>query len=112
MKRFVRRLRTTVPIPFRRIEVAAGTEAQVDFGSGALVMTPEGEKFRPHLLRVVLSHPRKAYSEVFRRQTTESFIRGLENAFRALGGVPATLVIDNLKAAVSMTSPHFSNQMG
>ena len=25
---------------------------------------------------------------------------GIENAFRALGGVPRTLVIDNLKAAV------------
>ncbi len=100
VKRFVRRLRLTAPIPFRRIEVAPGTEAQIDFGTGALVSTPEGETFRPHLLRVVLSHSRKAYSEVFRRQTTENFIRGLENAFRALGGVPATLVIDNLKAAV------------
>ena len=34
------------------------------------------------------------------RQTTESFIRCLENAFRHFGGVPATVVIDNLKAAV------------
>lgn len=100
VKRFVRRFRQEVPIPFRRIEVAPGAEAQIDFGTAAPITTPEGESFRPHLLRVVLSHSRKAYSEVFRRQTTENFIRGLENAFRALGGVPATLVIDNLKAAV------------
>jgi hypothetical protein len=35
------------------------------------------------------------------RQTTESFIRCLENAFRYFGGVPRTLVIDNLRAAVT-----------
>jgi hypothetical protein len=94
VKRFVRRWRQKVSIPFRRIEVAPGTEAQVDYGTGAPVTTTEGESFRLHLLRVVLSHSRKAYSEVFRRKTTENFIRGLENAFRVLGGVPATLVMD------------------
>ena len=35
-----------------------------------------------------------------RRQTSESFIRCLENAFRHFGGVTATVVIDNLKAGV------------
>ena len=34
-------------------------------------------------------------------QTTDDFLRALENAFRHFGGVPRTLVIDNLKAAVS-----------
>jgi hypothetical protein len=35
------------------------------------------------------------------QQTTESFIRCLENAFRYFGGVPRTLIIDNLRAAVT-----------
>ena len=47
------------------------------------------------------SPSRKAYSEVVWQQTTESFIRCLENAFRHFGGVPKTLVIDNLRAAVT-----------
>ncbi|MBK6939001.1 MAG: transposase [Planctomycetes bacterium] len=34
------------------------------------------------------------------RQDTESLIRGIENAFHHFGGVPKTLVPDNLKAAV------------
>jgi hypothetical protein len=50
---------------------------------------------------MVLSHSRKAYSEAILHQTTESFIRCLENAFRYFGGVPRTLVIDNLRAAVT-----------
>ena len=49
----------------------------------------------------MLSHRRKAYSEAVDRQTTDDFLRCLENAFGHFGGVPQTLVIDNLKAAVT-----------
>jgi len=35
------------------------------------------------------------------RQTTEDFIRAIENAFAHFGGVPKKLIIDNLKAAVT-----------
>ncbi len=52
---------------------------------------------------MVLSHSRKGYSEAVWRQTTESFIRCLENAFLHFGGVTSTTVIDNLRAAVSST---------
>jgi hypothetical protein len=48
----------------------------------------------------VLSHSRKGYSEVVFRQTTDELIGILENAFQHFGGVPKTLVPDNLKAAV------------
>jgi transposase len=99
VKRFVRRLTQQADPPFQRIEVEPGAEAQVDFGQGAWVMEADRRR-RPHLFRVVLSHSRKAYSEVVWRQTTENFIRALENAFRHFGGVPRTLVIDNLRAAV------------
>lgn len=100
VKRFVRHLRQIQPVAFVRMEVEPGAEAQVDFGQGAWVMA-EGKRKRPHLFRTVLSHSRKGYSEAVWRQTTESFIRCLENAFRYFGGVPKTLVIDNLRAAVT-----------
>jgi hypothetical protein len=48
----------------------------------------------------VLSHSRKGYSEAVYRQTTDDFLRCLENAFRHFGGVPRRLILDNLKAAV------------
>jgi transposase len=100
VKRFVRRLGQARPLPFRRMETEPGQEAQVDYGQGAWVVE-EGRRRRPHVLRVVLSCSRKGYTEVFWQQTTENFIRGLENAFRHFGGVPRTLVIDNMRAAVS-----------
>lgn len=107
VQRFVRGLRRHTPLPFRRMECAPGEEAQVDFGKGAPLMLPPDERLggkpryrRTHVLRIVLSHSRKAYSEVVTRQTADDFIRCLENAFWHFGGVPKTLVVDNLKAAV------------
>jgi transposase len=101
VKRFVQRINRKVPLPFRRMECAPGEQAQVDFGQGALTTKPGCKrKVRPHLLRIVLSFSRKAYSEVVWRQTTEDFIRAIENAFWRFGGVPKVLIIDNLRAAV------------
>lgn len=108
VQRFVRTLRSATPLPFRRMEHEPGEEAQIDFGRGAPIFMPV-DPSRPgspprrrttHLFRIVLSCSRKAYSEVVLRQTTEEFLRWLENAFRHFGGVPKTLVPDNLKAAV------------
>ncbi len=100
VRRFVGKLKASTPLPFRRIEVAPGEEAQIDFGTGAPIINDDGSRRRTHVLRVVLSHSRKAYSEVVYRQTTDSLIHCLENAFWHFGGVPKTLVPDNLKAAV------------
>jgi len=100
VQRFVRRLRGITPLPFRRMECAPGEEAQIDFGKGGSIVKADGKRSRPHLFRIVLSHSRKAYSEAVPRQKTELFLRCLENAFWSFGGVPRTLVPDNLKAAV------------
>ena len=110
VKRFVRGLGKSQPLPFRRMECAPGEEAQVDFGTGAWVVTPKDQPLpigvktgrrKTYVFRIVLSHSRKAYSEAVYHQTTENFIRCLENAFIHFGGAPKTLVIDNLKAAVT-----------
>ena len=58
VKRFVRRLRSTRPLPFRRMECQPGEEAQIDFGSGAPVVRPDGKRKRTHVFRIVLSHSR------------------------------------------------------
>ena len=100
VRRFLQRLGKGTELPFRRMECEPGQEAQVDFGSGAWIVGEDGKKRRSYVLRIVLSHSRKGYSESVLRQTTENFIRVLENAFQWFGGVPKVLVIDNLKAAV------------
>jgi transposase len=101
VRRFVQRHNKQGTLPFRRMECAPGAEAQIDFGSGASIIDAEGKRRRTHVLRIGLSHSRKAYSESVFRQTTDDFLACIENGFWAWGGVPRTLVIDNLKAAVT-----------
>ncbi len=101
VKRYVRKLGSLHPAPFRRMESSPALECQVDFGKGAWVEMENGKRKRPWLFRIVLSCSRKGYSEVVWQQSTENFIRCLENAFRAFGGVTRTVVLDNLRAAVT-----------
>lgn len=100
VKRYVHQLRQTDPKLVYRIEVQPAEEVQVDFGTGPTLTGPEGKKTKTWIFRMVLSHSRKAYSEAVLRQDTETFIRCLENGFRAFGGGTWTVNLDNLKAAV------------
>jgi len=100
VKRYVRALDEKLELPFRRMEMMPGKEVQVDYGTGAWVYDSNGKRHKTHLFRVTLSYSRKGYSEVSEAQDSENFLRSLENAFREFGGVPETIVIDNLKAGV------------
>ncbi|NBT35570.1 MAG: IS21 family transposase [Betaproteobacteria bacterium] len=100
VRRLLKKHGAVRPVPFRRMESPPGFEAQVDFGTGGLVIGRDGRRRKTHVLRVVLSHSRRGYSEVVFTQSTDDFIQCLENAFEHFGGVPHTLVIDNLKAGV------------
>ena len=100
VRRYVARRQQKTPQLVRRMEVAAGEEGQVDFGTGAWITTADGKRRHSWVFRIVLSHSRKAYSEAVFHQNAEAFIGALENSFRYFGGTPKTLVIDNLKAAV------------
>ena len=101
VRRFVQKLEKRTELPFRRMECGPGEEVQVDFGTGVPLVEGDGKRRRTHVFRMVLSYSRKAYSEVVLRQTTENFLRCLENAFWQFGGVPQRVVLDNLKAAVT-----------
>lgn len=59
VKRFARRLKRASPLPFHRMECDPGEEAQIDFGTGAPVVTPDGRRRKTHVLRVVPSHSRR-----------------------------------------------------
>ena len=101
VRRLIKKLAAVAPAPFRRMECEPGAEAQVDFGRGAPIVSTDGKRKSTWVFRIVLSHSRKGYAETVYRQTTDDFLRCLENAFAHFGGVPRTLVIDNLRAAVS-----------
>ncbi len=86
VKRYVHRLRQTDPELVHRIEVQPGEEVQVDFGKGPVLIGADGRKRKTRIFRLVLSFSRKGYSEAVLDQTTETFLRCLENAFLSFGG--------------------------
>ncbi|MCP4309519.1 MAG: IS21 family transposase [bacterium] len=83
------------------VETDPGDVAQVDFGYAGYRIDPATRKLRKSWVFVmVLGYSRHQYSEVVFDQRTETWLALHERGFRALGGVPHTLVPDNLKAAV------------
>lgn len=89
VRRLIQKLTAAQELPVRRMECAAGAEAQVDFGRGAPIVTPDGRRSASWVFRIVLSHSRKGYSEAVSRQSTDDFLRCLENAFAHFGGAAA-----------------------
>jgi transposase len=73
------------------MECEPGAEAQVDFGRGAPLVTPDGKRKATWVFRIVVSHSRKGYAEAVHRQTTDDFLRSLENAFATSAGCPKHL---------------------
>jgi len=79
-----------------------GEEAQVDYGYLGRFMK-DGKLVKVWCFSMVLSHSRYAYYEIVTDQSVKSFITSHIHAFEFFGGVPQTVKIDNLKAAVLMS---------
>jgi transposase len=100
VKRYVRKLRKRVPRFYERLPTVAGREAQIDFGKAPCRVLYNGKWRRPWLFKATLSFSRHSYEELVWKQDVETFLRCLEHAFTAFGGVPETIKLDNLKAGV------------
>ncbi|MBN2349071.1 MAG: IS21 family transposase [Bacteroidales bacterium] len=81
------------------VELPPAEEAQVDFGYLGEFYKDE-KKVKLWVFSMQLSFSRYAYYEITTNQTTATFIGSHINAFEFFGGVPKTVKIDNLKAAV------------
>lgn len=100
VRRYVRTIRPAARAEaYLRLETLPGEQAQVDWGNfGAF---PVGTARRVlSCFVLVLSWSRAVYARFALDQTMESFLRGHVEAFTALGGVPRTILYDNLKSVV------------
>jgi transposase len=83
------------------VETAPGEVAQVDFGYLGKLYDPErGVLRKAWLFLMVLGHSRHMAARIVFDQTVETWVRVHMECFADLGGVPETIVPDNLKAAV------------
>ncbi len=96
LKAWVRQIRPTPPpAPVIRFETPPGRQAQVDF---ARFSFPWGVRYA---LLVVLGYSRVLWCRFYPRQDMRTVFEGLEEAFRAFGGVPQELLFDQMKAVIT-----------
>jgi transposase len=100
VRRYVRTIRPAARAEaYLRLETLPGEQAQVDWGNfGAFPVG--GARRALSCFVLVLSWSRAVYARFALDQTLESFLRGHVEAFTALGGVPRTILYDNLKSVV------------
>lgn len=100
VKRFVARLKARAPERFDVLEFAPGEEGQVDYGEGAPTLDARGKYRKPALFVMTLKYSGKSFRKTMWKADQESWARVHEEAFRAFGGCPRYVVLDNLKQGV------------
>lgn len=85
------------------MEHKAGDKMFVDFaGEKLFIVDPKtGEKTDLEVFIAILGASQRSYVEAVQSQKSQCWIAANENAFHEFGGVPAAIVPDNLKSAVT-----------
>ncbi|HYC21121.1 MAG TPA: IS21 family transposase [Candidatus Bathyarchaeia archaeon] len=98
-----RYIATVRPAPrseaYLRLQTLPGEQAQVDWGHFGTIRVGHAKRALSCFV-MVLSWSRAIFARFALDQTLESFQRGHIEAFAALGGVPRTILYDNLKSVV------------
>jgi len=105
--RFVAKLRPKTPEVTVRVHTGPGEEVQVDFGSAGKFVDPTDRRLRvAYVFVMTLSYSRHQYAELVFDQRIPTWLGLHRRAFTSFGGVPAKVVLDNLKAAVLEAALH------
>jgi len=84
-----------------RIETPPGNQLQVDYAKvGFLLDTSTGKRKTIYAFIGTLSFSRHKFVEFVYKQDQKSFVESHVKMFKFFGGVPETIVIDNLKSGV------------
>ena len=99
VKDYVRHIRPRRAPAFLRLTFAPGECAQVDWGQYRSIQVGNTRR-RLSFFVMVLCHSRMLYVEFTVSETMEHFLACHANALAFFGGVPAKVMVDNLKSAV------------
>lgn len=101
LHRYIHRNFTKMPSVTMTIPTIAGSQAQVDFGYVGLMKDPSRNKYRKaYVFIMTLSHSRHRFVYFVFRQDSRTWIDCHWRAFVFFGGIPQTILLDNLKAGV------------
>ncbi len=103
IRRYVRIIKTKLggekQEVFIPLEFELGSHAQVDWGEAEIIL--KGRKQTVYLFVMKLSGSRAPFMMAFLTTRQEAFFEGHRRAFEYFGGIPRTIVYDNLKTAVT-----------
>jgi transposase len=96
-------IRAAVPVDATvRLSFAPGEAAQVDFGAGPLLVDPaSGRRRRAWCFVMTLAFSRHQYLEFVFDQSVATWLGCHRRAFEWFGGIPARVIIDNPKCAIT-----------
>lgn len=86
------------PATYLPLAFDPGTDAQVDWGEGDVILN--GEQITVQLFYMKLAYSRRTFMMAFPTQKQEAFFMGHVHAFHFFEGVPQRISYDNLKTAV------------
>jgi len=99
LRRFIACVRPAHREAFLRLRTFPGEQGQVDWAHFGEVAVGRARR-RLSCFVITLSYSRALYLEFFFDQRMESFLRGHIHAFEDWGGLPRTLLYDNLRSVV------------
>jgi transposase len=100
--RMIRSIKKTTPTITTVLEFKPGESAQIDFGKGPEIIDHNtGEVMKAWFFVMVLSWSRHQYAELVTDQSIETWLGCHRRAFEHFNGVPASCMVDNLKAAIT-----------
>lgn len=82
-----------------RFETRPGEQSQIDFGERFVVIA--GEPMKVYFFVLTLGFSRRNYVRAFTNERLESWLAGMEGAFRHFGGVTEVVLLDNPKPLVT-----------
>lgn len=98
INRYIQKIAPSVPAVTVRLEVEPGTQGQVDFGQVTLNLA--GVRKRLWAFVLTLSYSRHRFVRFVEHQDIATWLDCHIRAFEFFGGVPATVLLDNLKSGV------------
>lgn len=102
VRRFAQQFRLPKHKPTMILDFEPGNAAQVDFGSGPVMLNPTtGKMQKTWFFVMTLAYSRHAFVEVVTNQKISTWQECHRHAFEFFGGVPRKIILDNLKAAIT-----------
>jgi transposase len=89
------------------LDFEPGQAAQVDFGAGPVITDAfSGEVIKTWIFVMTLCFSRHMYAEIVLDQKVDTWLACHRRAFEFFGGLPAKLIIDNPKCAITRACFH------